>query len=260
MDLANKRTLSKIFFGFALTLILIIALLYLYNIISWGNIPNYGFGYRSATGVGVVGFVMDPGQKAGLQLGDRVLKVNDQSFKNLKELYAVRNRTLGEKNTYLIERHGQQFEVTIINYPYGIFESFKRSGLPYLVGLCYLIIGTLVFLMKPHQRTSWIFFLFGSTFGLMLTFLVKLGDLRPHWLGTIHILFYTFTPATFIHLAMSFPEERNFIKKHPYAQALPYFISIILFILIRWNTPLLADAPKNSSTVSSTVWNMIIGK
>jgi hypothetical protein len=106
------------------------------------------------------------------------------------------------------------------------------------------MIGTLVFLMKPHQRLSWIFFLFGATFGLMLTFLVKLEDLKPHWLGTIHILFYTFTPATFIHLAMSFPEERNLIKKHPYAQVLPYFISILLFILIRWNTPILADAPK----------------
>ncbi len=186
----------------------------------------------------------EPGRSAGMEIGDRILKVNDKAFTNIKEFRAAMNREMGDRNTYLIERDGKQFEVTVTNTPLGVSGAFIRSGLSYLIGLCYILIGTLVFLMKPHERTSWIFFLFGMTFGLLLTFLFKLSEIRPFWLGTLHILFYTFTPATFIHLALSFPEERSLIKRHPYTQLLPYLLSFVLFLGIRFATAEMLDIPR----------------
>jgi serine phosphatase RsbU (regulator of sigma subunit) len=129
-------------------------------------------------------------------------------------------------------------------------SAFGRSGLPYLVGFCYVLIGSLVFLMKPHQRTSWIFFLFGGTLGVMFAFLLKISELRPYWLSTVHILFYTFSPATILHLAMSFPQERILIKKHPLAQIVPYILSAVLFIGIRAASPLMAEMPR--------IWSMAL--
>ena len=106
------------------------------------------------------------------------------------------------------------------------------------------MIGVLVFLMKPHHRASRVFFLFCAVFGLLLTFILKLGEMRPSWLGTVHIFLYTFTPAAVSHLALTFPEEWGFVKKHPYVQFLPYLGSTFLFIGIRSATPLMSDIPK----------------
>jgi serine phosphatase RsbU (regulator of sigma subunit) len=244
MSLTKKRTLSKISFVCALAVILVIVLLYLYNIIKWGNIPDYGFGYRTAAGIGIVGVVTDPGRTAGMEVGDQILLVNGKPFKNMKEFRVAQNREISGKNTYLVQRQEKQFEITMTNTPLKIKGSFMRSGLTYLMGLCYVLIGVLVFLMKPHQRISWIFFIFGVTIGLFFTFFVKLGELNPPWLGTIHILINTLVAAAFIHLALGFPEERKLIRTFPYAQFLPYLASIFLFVSIRQFARSLVDAPQ----------------
>jgi signal transduction histidine kinase len=244
MKMSFNRTFPRIAFYTVLSLCLAIALLYLYNIIKWGEQPDAGFYRRSATGKTIVGVVTDLGRQAGMQVGDRILKVNGKTFKNTKEYLAARNWESGEINTYLLERGGRQFEITITNAPMGFRKAFIRSGLPYLVGLCYVLIGILVFLMKPRQRTSQIFFLFCGLLGLLLTFLQRLGGMWPSWLGTVHIFLYTIVPAVIIHLAMTFPEERSFAKRHPYVQFLPYLGSTYLFISIRSATSLMSDVPR----------------
>ncbi len=237
MHAFSRRSLSRISFAFALSLMLGIALFYVYNIVIWGEQPDIGLYRRMATGIHTVGVVTDPARKAGVQVGDHVLKVNGKTFGNRNELLSAINWQLGEKNTYLIERNGQQFEVTIPNNPLGLWASFTKSGLPFLAGFCYVVIGTLVFLMKPHQRTSWIFFLFSGVFGLLFAFWFKASVLQPYWLGTVDIFLYAFTPAVTIHLALNFPEERSFIRRNRQVQLLPYLASVILFACIRSTTP-----------------------
>ena len=108
----------------------------------------------------------------------------------------------------------------------------------------YGIIGILVFLMKPHQRSSWNFFLLTATFGIYITFLYKLGVVKPANLETVNIFAYVFIPAALVNLAFSFPEERKLIKKFPFLQIVPYLFSLILFIGIRLQTSSVTDAPK----------------
>jgi len=244
MKTVDRKVFSKIAFGSAVALVIVIAALYLYNIIIWGDYPDFGFRFRAATGIKVVGVVTEHGNRAGMRIGDRILNVNGKGFTNIEEFRASMHRELGEKNTYLIERNGQQFEVTIANIPIGFKSAFGTSGLPYLVGLCYVFIGTLVFLMKPYRRTSWIFFLFASVFGLFLILLFKAGKITPSWLENFNIFSFIFISAVFIHLASSFPEERGLLKRHPNTQFLPYIASAILFICIRSATPAMMDAPK----------------
>ena len=109
MSLKGKRTLSKVCFDSALGVIIAIALLYLYNIIKWGDFPDFGFYRRAAAGPGIVGFVTEPGRKVGIQVGDHILNVNGKTFKNIKEFRSVLNHKLGDTNTYLIERAGNKF-------------------------------------------------------------------------------------------------------------------------------------------------------
>jgi serine phosphatase RsbU (regulator of sigma subunit) len=243
-DIDWKRMLFKIAFGFSLALIISLSLLYLYNLINWRDYPDFGFYRRIATDIKEVGVLTEPGRKAGIQVGDRILKVNGKVFRNIEEFRSMLYRESGATNTYLIQRNNKEFETAIINIPLGMIWVLKKSGLPYLVGICYVLIGTLVFLMKPYHRTSWIFFIFGSILGLLFTFLFKLGELKPLWLGTIDIVLFSFAPAVFVHLAMSFPEEKRLIKDNPFAQLFPYLGSTLLFSLIRSATPEMIGIPK----------------
>jgi hypothetical protein len=250
MDAIDRKVVSKIAFVSVLAMATAITGLYLYNIIKWGDYPNFGFGFRTATGIEVVGVVTEHGRRAGMKVGDRILTVNGKVFTNIQEFRSAMQRELGEKNTYLIERAGQRSEVTITNIPLGLKRAFSTSGLPYLVGLCYTLIGALVFLMKPHRRASWIFFLFAATVGLFITFLYKVGKMTPFWLETFNIFAWTLTPGVLIHLAFSFPEERGLLSKHTYAQGLPYLASIFLFLCIRYCTPTITDAPKTWAIIA----------
>jgi GAF domain-containing protein len=239
----KKKLIGIVSFVSVIVIVAIIAAIYLYNILKWADYPDFGYGWRSATGIETVGVVTESGRIAGLHVGDRFLMVNGRTFSNIDEFRSAMRRNVGEKNTYLIEREGQKIEIAITNSPLGFTKSFSKSGYPFVLGLCFVAIGVLVFLMKPNERPSWIFFIFTSIFGLFVTFIYKLGVMKPFWLETVSIFTYTFIPACFIHLSLSFPAERDLIKKYPYTQIIPYILSATLFLGIRYLTPTMTDAP-----------------
>jgi len=82
MDAPNKKLLSKIPFIGLFVVIFVVSFLYLYNIIRWGNFPDRGFYFRTATGVSIVGIVKEPGHKAWLEVGDIVSVLNSKNFSN----------------------------------------------------------------------------------------------------------------------------------------------------------------------------------
>jgi len=213
--------------------ILTVASLYLYNIVKWADEPEFGFFIRSGSAINIIGVVTDKGHRAGLRPGDRILSINDKKFQTNEERRTIRNYGTEEKNTYVIERGSDRFEVAIINMRRGFQRSFQKSGFPYLVGLCYVFIGSLIFLMKPHRHDSWVFLIFATCLGLLMIFLLRGGVMEPSWLNTIHIFLYSFTPGVVLHLALSVPVKRNLIIKHPLVEFLPYVASLLLFIGIR---------------------------
>ena len=222
-----------------------IAGLYFYNIIRWINYPNFGYIFRTATGIKQIGVVNEHGLKSGLQAGDEILSVNGKQYSSLKELRGIYNWEIGEENLFMIDRKGRTFAVTVKNVPIGFKRAFSVSGWPFLLGLCYVAIGMLVFLMRPHYRTSWVFFLFTATFGFLLMFIYKIGVMKPfRLLEGISTYAYLFTPAVFIHLAFCFPEERAILRKKAYVQFIPYILAAALFIRIVTLTPTMTDAPK----------------
>jgi sigma-B regulation protein RsbU (phosphoserine phosphatase) len=254
---SSKNTVSIALFLLVAAFLIFTSLLYLYNIYGWRNYPDFGWGYRVASGFNVLADITENGRQAGMQLGDVILEVNGKTFSNFEELRAAMNRQLGDVNTYLMKRGEQEVSITITNIPSGLKKSFSTSGLSYLVGFCYFLIGTLIFLMKPHGRTSWIFYLYTSIFGVFLIFVERVGKMTPFWFETFEIFAFTFTPATFIHLALSFPKEREILIKYPYSQLIPYVVSALLFAGIRHATGTMGDAPR-IFLMLTVVW-MVIG-
>ena len=233
MPSKDNKNRSCFAFGLVVAFILTVASLYFYNIIKWGDEPEWGFFFRSGSAVDIIGGVRKEGRQAGLLPGDRILSINGKKFQTVQERRAFRNFNPKEKITFVIERDGDQLEITTINTPTGFLRSFKQSGFPYLVGLGYVLIGILVFLMKPHRHDSWVFYIFATCLGLLMTFLYRGGVMKPSWLNTIHIFLYSFTPGAILHLALSVPVKRKLIIKYPIFEFLPYVASLLLFIGIR---------------------------
>ena len=175
----NLRSISTTAFIISAILFAAIAGLYIYNIILWSDYPNFGFSYRTATGLKVVGVVSEHGLDAGLQVGDKILQLNGRTYSTIEELRSILKGNLGDVNNWRIERNGRIFEIPITNSPSGFKRSFSVSGFPSLLGLCYVLIGMLVFFMKPHRRSSWIFYLSTTMFGLFAIFLNALGQFSP---------------------------------------------------------------------------------
>jgi serine phosphatase RsbU (regulator of sigma subunit) len=243
VDDRRRLTTSWICFAAVVLVVGLYALVYFYNIVQWAKYPDFGFAFRMSTGVDTIGIVTEQGHIAGLQLGDRILEVNGKGFSNLEEFRAAMHRGFGEANSYLIKRNGAVFQVDIPIVAKGFKSSFFESGFYWLLGICYVLIGVLVFLMKPHQKISWIFFILNANFGMYLIAFYSVGVMKPFWFETVYIFIYTLTPALFIQLASSFPQERSLFGKRGWFHLLPYLISIVLFACVRNVTPTLLDTP-----------------
>ncbi|MBP1742096.1 MAG: hypothetical protein H6Q48_4389 [Deltaproteobacteria bacterium] len=251
MNLAEKKHLpSTIAFLVLLAALVTVFALYFRTIVKWSEYPDFGYSFRSATGLKVIGVVTKHGEQSGLRVGDRILTVNGKDFNTIEELRAVMNTEPAQENSYFLEREGQRFNVIIQNVPSGFMRSFERSGFSFLLGICYALIGTLVFLMKPHRRPSWVFFLFAATFGVFLGFMNPVGKISPPWLEYPILIGYCFTPAVFLHLALTFPQENRVLLRYPYVQFIPYLFSLALFVLISQATRVIAYASKFWSTVA----------
>ncbi len=240
-----NRNHSISFAGFFLAVIILIFIsgTFLYNIYHWSDYPDFGYGFRNATGIKIIGTLTQHGKRSGLKLGDQIGAVNGKSYNSIKELRGIMNREIGDNNEYFIIRDGKEFSVRIDNIPLGFVSTFSKSGLSYLAGLCYVFIGVIIFLMKPNQRTSWIFFLFSAILGLFLMLLYRTGKIVTPWLETIIIFSYCFTPAVISHLALTFPEERPFFRNRPFIQSIPYIVAALLFVLIRSKASKMTGAP-----------------
>ena len=111
----KTNIVSTIAFGAVLLLGLIVSGFYLYNIGKWASYPDFGYGFRTATGINVAGMVTGNGFQSGLRVGDRFVEINGDGFTNIAEFRELMKRESGEENIYLVERKGQRFILTIKN-------------------------------------------------------------------------------------------------------------------------------------------------
>ena len=129
----------------------------------------------------------------------------------------------------------------------GLQAVLKRSGSIFLIGVVYLVIGVLVFLMKPRAAESWLFLVMTCFLSMEITFGAPSDLIRPLWFYDIRLLENCLLPASMIHLAIRFPRTRYFLVKSPWLWIVPYMISLILFVLIKltstayWNVPHILD-------------------
>jgi len=161
-----------------------------------------------------------PGAKAGIKLGDKVASVNGQDLKNTSDLERQLYRTgIWSSATYSIVRQGVALDSHVILYP----ADRSLNNWLRLIALIYLGIGIYVLLRRWTAVGSTHFYVFCVVSFIAYSFKYT-GKLDPfdweiYW-G--NVVAWVLQPALFLHFVLTFPEKRNFVRKHPWVLAWIY--------------------------------------
>ena len=150
-----KPLINWLWFALSLLLITMAYILYASNIIRWQKSPDFGWRPSYDMGPNVTTQVFPTGEAAGLRVGDTIQSINGQTYNTFGELFKIRHSEPGSVNTYRVRRGGDTLDVKVTTKPLGFQSVLYRSGSFFLLGLAYVVIGTLVFLMKPFVAESW---------------------------------------------------------------------------------------------------------
>jgi adenylate cyclase len=234
---SSREIISRIIFFGIILIVLIMSTICVMNAIQWVNKPFAGFLINERMVLGNVGQYHWTGTRAGLKFPDKILKADGKVISSMRDLEEVVNNTkTGDIVTYSVERGGKIIEIGIPTMRFTLTDIFMTFGVTFLSGIIYLLIGVVVFIMKPDTRVSWAFFLACSFLSI---FAITSFDIQSTHYGFIHVYLFvnTLFPAAFIHLSLVFPEKRRIIERYPYLQFLPYIFSTILILQMEFSYP-----------------------
>ena len=167
-----------------------------------------------------------PGEKAGIKTGDELVTVNGQDVKNTAALERQLYRTgIWSKAEYSLIRDGVTLDSNVILTP---ADRSLNNSLR-LIALIYLGIGIYVLLRRWTAPGSTHFYIFClvSFVAYSFKYTGKLNDFD--W--TIYwgnIVAWVLQPALFLHFVLTFPERREFVRKHRWMLALAYVPGALL--------------------------------
>jgi len=222
--------LSRVFFFGMLLTVLIIGAICVFNAVKLANKPFPGFFLLERMVVPNTGRYHWTGIKAGLGYPDKILKVNGRKVASVKEFREVISHTsIGDPVTYTVERKGRVLETVVPTMRFTWADLLLIFGVSLFMGISYMLIGLIVFIMKPDTKLSWVF--------LIMCFLLSLYPITFFDTQTTHYGFVrvflmanTFVPAAFVHFSLYFPEPQRLVLKYPLIQFVPYIISLLIII------------------------------
>ena len=177
-----------------------------------------------------------PGARSGIKAGDQLVSIDAQDVHNISDLERQMYRTgVWSKATYSLLRESVPIESSVILVP---AERSLNNWLR-LIALIYLGIGLYVLLRRWTAPGSTHFYIFClvSFIAYSFKYTGKLNDFD--W--TIYwgnIVAGVLQPALFLHFVLTFPEKRQFVRKHPWLLSLVYVPGAILLAIhvgaMRW--------------------------
>jgi PAS domain S-box-containing protein len=192
-----------------------------------------------------------PGEKAGIKLGDRLLRVNgsptDRTIKNVAEFEKLLHRSgVYSRATYLLDRQGVSVEVGPV-IPIPADNSLKLGER--LIALIYLGIGLYVLFRRWTAPKSTHFYLFCLISFVLYSFhytgKLNAFDQTIYWAS---IVAWLLQPALFLHFALTFPKPRRLLRDARWLISLTYVPGLALLVMqvvavtlleftesVRWN-------------------------
>ncbi len=198
--------------------------------------PTDGVWWKEHSGFLVAKAVVPsgPGDKAGIKVGDKLLRVNglpkDQTIKNLVEFEKHLYRSgVYSRATYLLDRQGVSLEVGPV-IPVPADNSLKLGQR--LIALIYLGIGLYVLFRRWTAPKSTHFYVFCLISFVLYSFhytgKLNAFDQTIYWSS---IVAWLLQPALFLHFALTFPKPRKLLASHPWTISLAYLPGAALLVM-----------------------------
>ncbi len=171
-------------------------------------------------------------ERGGLEPFDWIRAVNGQLLTSGRQLQAeVARQPVGTTLHYLLNRRGALVEADVTSRAFTRhdFKRFLLEGL--FPGLLYLALGALVFYLQPGIWRSWLFL--GFCLGWFLIDVTYLDAHTTYRFTPVFMTSWAFSPAIFVHLALTFPQRRTIVRRYPRLVWLPYAVSAILAVLLQ---------------------------
>ncbi len=229
--------LGRILFAVLICLCLAIQGFFFANMAQWRNSPDIGWIPIKELGPAIVGITSPHGENAGLQVMDKIISLNGKSYDTFEEFNEIIDFEIGHANTYSLDRNGKVFTIQVDTITLGLKRVIFQSGFIWIVGLLFMGIGFVVFLMKPNRFESWAFLLMTTTLSITVTYAAPSFFYSPKFLNNILLFSYPLLPSTILHLTFFFPQEKTFFAGRKRYISLLYIVSLILGIVSRLSAP-----------------------
>jgi len=167
-----------------------------------------------------------PGENAGIRAGDELLEINGQNVRATTVLVRQLYRTgVWNRANYTLLRHGVRVEVPLILAP---VDRSLNTGLR-LIALIYLGIGLYVLFRRWTAPKSLHFYLFCLVsfvfYAFKYTGKLNQFDWIIYW---SNVIAWLLQPALFLHFTLTFPEPKEWVRRHRWSVALVYLPATLL--------------------------------
>ena len=167
-----------------------------------------------------------PGDLGGIKVGDRLLAISHAPIRKSADIGSQLSRQgIYSKVVYTVIRNGVQVDVPLIPVP---LDKSLNDGFR-LIALVYLLIGLYVLLRRWTAPKSMHFYLF-----CLVSFVLYTFHFTGKWNTFDKIVFWgnvvawLVQPALFLHFALTFPQDRSFIRRHRSLLAVVYAPAALL--------------------------------
>ena len=165
--------------------------------------------------------------KAGLEVGDIITKIDDVTVRRVLDLdQTMEGYKTGDSFTLTLKR-GDGEVVSTITVPRSIVGNLVVIFIP-IIGFSFGLIGLIVYVKKPREEVSTIFYLLCLTLAVALFAGVTQGVRLMSILFAITSLLIF---SLFLHFTLIFPEKKEILKRRRYLLYIiyaPVFISLIV--------------------------------
>ena len=179
--------------------------------------------------------------RGGLQPFDLVRAVNGRLLPDGQALAEeVQRHPVGTSFRYLVSRRGQVHEVDIPSRRVSVHDFHRHLLEGFLPGMLFLALGAVVLLLKPAVPQTRLFLAFcvaSSAVSALYADAFSLYGFQPIFYSA-----FAFLPALLIHLALTFPERRRIVRRHPHLVWLPYLPSAVLAVALNVQLPWIPEA------------------
>lgn len=197
----------------------------------WLNRPFPGFFLWENRFVPSLGDTDWTGYQADLPFPARVVAIEGHSVESADDIYNyAATQHLGASITYTFELvSGERQRRAVPTMRLSLPEYLWTLGTYLTVGTLLAALGLIVYVLRPDTPAARAMLCAGVAWGL---YLVTAADIiGPAWFRPLCLLLQALSPVTLLHLSLTFPIERHFLRSRPWLLPVLYATAAALGIV-----------------------------